>query len=49
MENIIRFEYNKGTKEEIENLLCRFRKDFSLHRGIQISDHDIREWCNKNL
>jgi len=35
------------TMEELPDLLSRFCKDHSLHRGLQITDSMIREWLEK--
>ena len=35
------------TMEELPDLLSRFCKDHSLHRGLQITDGMIREWLEK--
>lgn len=36
-------------KDEIKELFNKFRKDFPLHRGIQIMDNDLDTWINENL
>ena len=36
-------------KDEIKELFNKFRKDFPLHRGIQIMDNDLDSWINENL
>jgi len=36
------------TKEDLYDILNNFRKQFSLHRGIQIMDFDIKEFINNN-
>lgn len=36
------------TEEEVYELFNSFRKDFPLHRGIQIMDYDLKEWFNNN-
>jgi len=35
------------TMEDLPDLLSRFCKDHSLHRGLQITDGMIREWLEK--
>ncbi len=35
------------TVEDLPDLLNRFCKDHSLHRGLQITDDMIREWLEK--
>lgn len=37
------------SREEVETLVNKFRKDFPLHRGIQITDHQFNRWVSENL
>lgn len=36
-------------REEIFELFNKFRKDFPLHRGIQIMDYELKNWIEQNL
>lgn len=51
LDNIITIKKVKEVwnREEVGDLLDKFRKDFPLHRGVQITDFDLKEWINKNL
>ena len=37
------------SREEVETLVNKFRKDFPLHRGIQITDYQFNRWVSENL
>ena len=36
------------SEDDLYGILNNFRKQFSLHRGIQIMDFDIKEFINQN-
>ena len=42
------WQQNMYSEEEVQVLLCKFKDDHPLHRGIQIFDKDCIEWLNKN-
>jgi hypothetical protein len=46
-EIIIHLVKDSWTVEDLPDLLNRFCKDHSLHRGLQITDGMIREWLEK--
>jgi hypothetical protein len=48
-DNIINIQPIKDswTVENLPDLLNRFCKDHSLHRGLQITDDMIKEWLEK--
>jgi hypothetical protein len=37
------------TKEEVVEILKKFKKDFPLHRGIQIMDSEFNIWIKESL
>lgn len=45
------FDYGKQkmySEEDLYEILNKFRKEFSLHRGIQIMDFDIKKFIEQN-